>query len=285
MGRIVYVNGRFVPESEAKVSVFDRGFLFADGVYEVSSVLDRGLVDNAAHLVRLERSLGALGMASPASPEEIVRAQKELIARNDLDEGIVYLQITRGAADRDFAYPVEPRPTLVMFTQEKRLVDNPLAARGITVLTVPELRWRRRDVKTVGLLAASMAKQAALDAGADDAWMVEDGFVTEGSSSNAYIVTGGGVVVTRHLGREILHGITRAAVLRLSRECRIPVEERPFTVEEAKGAAEAFITSASSFVIPVIGIDGGTTGDGRPGPITSRLREIYIESARASVER
>lgn len=285
MNRIVYVNGEFVPESEAHVSVFDRGFLFGDGVYEVSSVVDRGLVDNAGHLARLERSLGELGMASPASPKEIVRAQKELIARNDLDEGTIYLQVTRGPADRDFAYPAEPKPTLVMFTQKKPLIENPLAARGITIVTLPELRWRRRDVKTVGLLAASMAKQAALDAGADDAWMVEDGFVTEGSSNNAYIVTGGGVVVTRHLGNEILHGITRAAVLRLSREHQIAIEERPFTVEEAKRAAEAFITSASSFVIPVVGIDGETIGDGKPGPMTSRLREIYIESARAGADR
>ena len=282
MSRIVYVNGQFVPETEAHVSVFDRGFLFGDGVYEVSAVLDRGLVDNAAHLARLERSLGELGMDSPATPEEIVRAQNELIARNDLDEGIVYLQITRGPADRDFAWPAEPKPTLVMFTQEKSLVDNPLAARGIKVITVPELRWQRRDVKTVGLLAASMAKQAALDAGADDAWMVEDGFVTEGSSNNACIVTDGGVVVTRHLGNEILHGITRAVVLRLSREHQIAVEERSFTVEEAKSAAEAFITSASAFVIPVIDIDGETIGAGVPGPITRRLREIYVDSARAS---
>ena len=285
MSRIVYVNGRFVPESEAHVSIFDRGFLFGDGVYEVSSVLDRGLVDNSAHLARLERSLGELGMALPATPDEIVRAQKELIARNDLDEGTIYLQITRGPADRDFAYPAEPKPTLVMFTQKKSILDNPLAARGITVITVPDLRWRRRDIKTVGLLAASMAKQAALDAGADDVWMVEDGVVTEGSSNNAYIVTGDGVVVTRHLGSEILHGITRAAVLRLSREHQIAVEERAFTVDEAKSAAEAFITSASSFVIPVTGIDGETIGDGRPGAITTRLREIYIESARASVDR
>ena len=285
MSRIVYVNGRFVPESEAHVSIFDRGFLFGDGVYEVSSVLDRGLVDNSAHLARLERSLGELGMALPATPDEIVRAQKELIARNDLDEGTIYLQITRGPADRDFAYPAEPKPTLVMFTQKKSIVDNPLAARGITVITVPDLRWRRRDIKTVGLLAASMAKQAALDAGADDVWMIEDGVVTEGSSNNAYIVTGDGVVVTRHLGSEILHGITRAAVLRLSREHQIAVEERAFTVDEAKSAAEAFITSASSFVIPVTGIDGETIGDGRPGAITTRLREIYIESARASADR
>ena len=284
MTRIVYVDGQFVPENEARVSVFDRGFLFGDGVYEVSAVLGGGLVDNAGHLARLERSLGELGIVSPATPDEIARAQKELVARNHLDEGIVYLQITRGPADRDFAYPAEPKPTLVMFTQKKALVDNALAARGITVITVPELRWRRRDVKTVGLLAASMAKQAALDAGADDAWMVEDGFVTEGSSNNAYIVTRSGVVVTRHLGNEILHGITRATVLRLARERQITIEERPFTVEEAKSAAEAFITSASSFVIPVVGIDGETIGDGRPGPITGRLRDIYIESARASTD-
>ena len=284
MTRIVYVDGQFVPENEARVSVFDRGFLFGDGVYEVSAVLGGGLVDNAGHLARLERSLGELGIVSPATPDEIARAQKELVARNDLDEGIVYLQITRGPADRDFAYPAEPKPTLVMFTQKKALVDNALAARGITVITVPELRWRRRDVKTVGLLAASMAKQAALDAGADDAWMVEDGFVTEGSSNNAYIVTRAGVVVTRHLGNEILHGITRATVLRLARERQITIEERPFTVEEAKSATEAFITSASSFIIPVVGIDGETIGDGRPGPITGRLRDIYIESARASAD-
>ena len=287
MSRIVYVNGRFVPESEASVSIFDRGFLFADGVYEVAAVLDRGLVDNAAHLSRLERSLGALGMVSPVTPEEIVRVQKALIARNGLDEGLVYLQITRGPAERDFAWPAEPKPTLVMFTQKKPIIANPLVTHGLAVVTVPDLRWARRDLKTVGLLAASMAKQAALDAGADDAWMVEDGFVTEGSSNNACIVTGDGAVVTRHLGNEILHGITRAAVLRLSREhgVGVAVEERAFTVEEAKRAAEAFVTSASVFVLPVVRIDGETIGDGRPGAVTARLREIYLEAVRASLDR
>ena len=285
MSRIVYVNGRFVPESEASVSIFDRGFLFADGVYEVAAVLDRGLVDNAAHLARLERSLGALGMVSPVTPEEIVRVQKALIARNGLDEGLVYLQITRGPAERDFAWPAEPKPTLVMFTQKKPIIANPLVTHGLAVVTVPDLRWARRDLKTVGLLAASMAKQAALDAGADDAWMVEDGFVTEGSSNNACIVTGDGAVVTRHLGNEILHGITRAAVLRLSREHGVAVEERAFTVEEAKRAAEAFVTSASVFVLPVVRIDGETIGDGRPGAVTARLREIYLEAVRASLDR
>ena len=285
MSRIVYVNGRFVPESEASVSIFDRGFLFADGVYEVAAVLDRGLVDNAAHLARLERSLGALGMVSPVTPEEIVRVQKALIARNGLDEGLIYLQITRGPAERDFAWPAEPKPTLVMFTQKKPIIANPLVTHGLAVVTVPDLRWARRDLKTVGLLAASMAKQAALDAGADDAWMVEDGFVTEGSSNNACIVTGDGAVVTRHLGNEILHGITRAAVLRLSREHGVAVEERAFTVEEAKRAAEAFVTSASVFVLPVVRIDGETIGDGRPGAVTARLREIYLEAVRASLDR
>ena len=285
MNRICYVNGQYVPESQAHVSIFDRGFLFGDGVYEVSAVLDRGLVDNPAHLARLERSLTEMGMISPVSMEEIVRAQRELIARNDLEEGVVYLQITRGCADRDFAYPAKPRPTLVMFTQRKTIVHSPLAAHGIQVITVPEARWKRRDIKTIGLLAASMAKQAALDAGCDDAWMVEDGLVTEGTANNASIVTGDGVVVTRHLGNEILHGVTRASVLRLSREHDVPVEERAFSVEEAMEAAEAFLTSASLFVLPVVGIDGRTIGDGRPGPITRRLQEIYIESARATADR
>ena len=284
MNRICYVNGQYVPESEAHVSIFDRGFLLGDGVYEVSAVLDRGLVDNPAHLARLERSLTEMGMSSPVSMEEIARAQKELIARNDLEEGVVYLQITRGCADRDFAYPSEPKPTLVMFTQRKSIVRNPLARHGIQVITVPEVRWKRRDIKTIGLLAASMAKQAALDAGCDDAWMVEDGLVTEGTANNACIVTGDGVVVTRHLGNEILHGVTRASVLRLSREHDVAVEERAFSVEEAMEAAEAFLTSASLFVLPVVGIDARTIGDGSPGPITRRLQEIYIESARATAD-
>ena len=285
MNRIVYVNGHFVSESQAHVSIFDRGFLFGDGVYEVTAVLDGGLVDNALHLARLERSLREMGMTPPVSMEEIVRVQKELIVRNDVEEGVVYLQITRGAADRDFAYPADLQPTLVMFTQKKSIARGPLATQGIQIITVPEVRWKRRDIKTVGLLAASMAKQAALDAGAVDAWMVEDGLVTEGTANNAYIVTGEGVVVTRHLGNEILHGVTRASVLRLSREHGVAVEERPFSVEEAMDAAEAFLTSASLAVLPVVGIDGRTIGDGRPGPITRRLQEIYIESARATAER
>ena len=282
MSRTVYVNGEYLPEEQAKVSVFDRGFLFADGIYEVSSVLDHKLVDNAAHLARMRRSLGELDMPSPATDEQIVAIQNELIARNDLEEGVVYLQITRGVADRDFAYPAAGvLPSLVMFTQARAVADNPTAERGISVISLPEIRWQRRDIKTVGLLAASMAKQAALNAGADDAWMVEDGLVTEGSSNNAYIVTTDGVLVTRQLGTEILHGITRAAVLRLSHEENVPVEERPFSLDEAYAATEAFITSASTFVMPVVKIDGRVIGNGEPGPVARKLRAVYIEAARS----
>ena len=284
MSRIVYVNGVYLPEEEATVSIFDRGFLFADGVYEVSSVLRGRLVDNQAHLRRLQRSLGELEMASPASDSEIESIQCELIARNEVTEGIVYLQVTRGAADRDFNYPEGARPTLVMFTQRKRLIDNPQAEQGISVITTPDIRWARRDIKTVGLLAPSMAKMIAKRAGADDAWMVENGHITEGSSNNAYIVTREGVIVTRQLGNEILHGITRRAVLKLAGEAQLKIEERPFTVAEAHAAKEAFITSASTFVMPVVKIDGIPVGKGEPGPVSKQLREFYIAAALADIE-
>lgn len=281
MSRIVYVNGAYLAEEEAKISVFDRGFLFADGVYEVSSVVRGRLVDNQAHLRRLHRSLGELGMRAPVSDREIELIQLELIARNSIDEGIVYLQVTRGAADRDFNYPEGVVPTLVMFTQRKKILDNPQAKIGISVITTPDLRWARRDIKTVGLLPASMAKMIAKQAGADDAWMVEQGFVTEGSSNNAYIVTDAGSIITRQLGHEILHGITRRAVLKLAADAKLRIEERPFTVAEAHAAREAFITSASAFVLPVCSIDGMPVGDGKPGPIAVRLRDLYIAEALA----
>jgi D-alanine transaminase len=280
MSRIVYVNGAYLPEEEARISVFDRGFLFADGVYEVTSVLDGRLVDFAGHLARLHRSLSELEIPLPASDAEIEAIHRELLARNRLTEGMIYLQVTRGAADRDFAYPPEPSPSLVLFTQARALADTPAARDGIRVLAVPDIRWDRRDIKTVQLLAPSMCKMAARKAGKDDAWMVEDGFVTEGTSNNAYIVTPDGAVVTRSLSAAILHGITRAAVLRLAAEAGLRVEERPFTIEEAKAAAEAFVTAASAFVTPVVEIDGRPVGDGRPGPVTRRLRELYLAEAR-----
>ncbi|RVT87245.1 D-amino-acid transaminase [Rhodobacteraceae bacterium CCMM004] len=280
MSRTVYVNGRYLPEEEATVSVFDRGFLFADGVYEVTSVLDGKLIDFPGHCARLNRSLTELDMANPISDDDLLEVHRNLVRRNGITDGLVYLQVTRGAADRDFAYPDDPEPTIVLFTQAKPgLADNPAADRGLRIVTVPDQRWGRRDIKTVQLLYPSMAKMAAKAEGADDAWMVEDDHVTEGTSNNAYIVKGG-TIVTRQLGHEILHGITRAAVLRFAREAQMKVEERAFTVEEAKAADEAFVTSASAFVMPVVGIDGVTLGDGTPGPVARRLREIYLEESR-----
>ncbi|WP_419904526.1 D-amino-acid transaminase [Kiloniella sp.] len=282
MSRTVYVNGSYLPEEDAKVSVFDRGFLFADGVYEVSTVLEGRLIDNDAHLVRLQRSLNELQMGSPVSMDEIVEIQNELIKRNGLKEGGLYLQVTRGAADRDFAFPKDTTPTLVMFTQEKNLLNSPAAERGISVISVEDIRWGRRDIKTVGLLAPALAKQAAVVAGVDDAWLYEDGYVTEGSSNNAYIITKAGTIVTRNLGNEILHGITRRAVLSLANEADMEVEERAFTLAEAADAAEAFVTSATTFVTPVVSLDGKAIGDGKPGPLAKRLRQLYIEQALAS---
>jgi len=281
MTRTVYVNGRYLPEHEATVSIFDRGFLFADGVYEVTSVLDGKLIDFAGHAQRLQRSLDELEMANPTTEAELLEIHRELVRANDITEGLIYLQITRGAADRDFAYPAEDTPpTIVLFTQAKTgLADNPMAQTGMKVISIEDQRWGRRDIKTVQLLYPSMGKMAAKAAGAHDAWMVEDGVVTEGTSNNAYIVKDN-TIVTRHLGTEILHGITRAAVLRMAREAQMQVEERPFTMDEAKAADEAFITSASTFVMPVVEIDGVAVGTGAPGAVTARLREIYLDEMR-----
>ena len=283
MSRIVYVNGEFVPEEEAKVSVFDRGFMFADGVYEVSSVLRGKLIDNNGHMVRLNRSLNELDMGHPCTDAEIESIQHELIKRNNLDEGLIYLQVTRGAADRDFAYPKDTQPTLVLFTQAKNVLGNPIAETGISVITVDDIRWGRRDIKTVGLLAPCMAKMQAKAAGADDAWMVEAGNITEGSSNNAYIVTKEGTIVTRQIGNEILNGITRRAVMALAAKHSYMIEERLFTVEECHNAAEAFVTSATMFVQGVVKIDDAVIGDGKPGVVTSQLREAYIAEALAEV--
>ncbi len=280
MTRTVYLNGEYLPETEAKVSIFDRGFLFADGVYEVTSVLGGKLIDFAGHAKRLQRSLDELEMKNPTTEEELLEVHRQLVSRNGIEDGLIYLQVTRGAADRDFAYPKDAEPTIVLFTQSKPgLADSPVAKTGIKVIGIEDQRWGRCDIKTVQLLYPSMGKMMAKAAGADDAWMVEDGVVTEGTSNNAYIVKDG-TIITRHLGNEILHGITRAAVLRFAREAQLKVEERPFTLDEAKAADEAFITSASSFVMPVVEIDGASVGTGAPGPIAARLREIYLDEMR-----
>lgn len=275
MSRILYMNGDYVPEHEAKVSVFDRGFLFGDAVYEVTAVVHGRLLDFEGHMARLRRSLGELGIVSPVPAGELGGIHRELIERNGLRQGVVYLQISRGMADRSFLYPADPEPTIVLFTQARELLDNPKADTGVRVISAGDLRWGRRDIKTVQLLYSSMAKMAAGNAGVDDAWMVEDGFVTEATSSNAFIAKKG-TVITRPLGRQILPGVTRAAILRYAREAGLEVEERPFSIAEAKGADEAFMTSASTFVIPVVEIDGVAVGDGKPGPLARRLRNIYL---------
>ncbi|UWQ37913.1 D-amino-acid transaminase [Leisingera aquaemixtae] len=282
MTRTVYVNGEYLPEGEAKVSIFDRGFLFADAVYEVTSVLDGKLIDFDGHAVRLERSLKELDMASPCSKEELLEIHRKLVELNGIEEGLVYLQVTRGSdGDRDFVFPsADTPPSLVLFTQNKPgLADSPAAQKGAKVISIEDIRWGRRDIKTVQLLYPSMGKMMAKKAGADDAWLVEDGYVTEGTSNNAYYVKNG-KIVTRPLSNDILHGITRAAVLRLAAEAQMEIEERLFTIKEAKEADEAFTTSASAFVMPVVEIDGVQLGDGTPGPIAKRLREIYLEESR-----
>ena len=283
MSRIVYVNGEYLPEEEAKVSVFDRGFLMADAVYEVTSVLGGKLIDFAGHTARLRRSLAELDMGAPVTDADLLAIHRELVARNGIVDGLVYLQVTRGnPGDRDFVFPdpATTRPGIVLFTQSKPgLADNPAAKAGWKVISIPDIRWGRRDIKTTQLLYPSMGKMMAKKAGVDDAWFTADGVVTEGTSNNAYIVKGRRII-TRALSNDILHGITRAAVLRYAREAQMEVEERSFSIDEAKGADEAFVTSASAFVMPVVEIDGTALGNGRPGPVATRLREIYLEESR-----
>ena len=282
MSRTVYLNGQYLPEEDAKISIFDRSFLMADGVYEVTSVLGGKLIDFAGHAKRLERSLNELGMQKPEAFDDLLDIHRELVRLNDIDEGMIYLQVSRGSAgDRDFAYPPEDvKPTLVLFTQNKPgLADSPKAKEGFKIISIEDQRWGRRDIKTTQLLYPSMGKMMAKAAGCDDAWMVEEGAVTEGTSNNAYIVKGD-TIITRHLSNDILHGISRAAVLRFAREAQMKVEERSFTIEEAQGADEAFVTSASTFVMPVVELDGAAIGTGKPGPIAARLREIYLEESR-----
>ena len=279
---IAYLNGAFLPLDQARISPLDRGFLFADGIYEVAAVMEGRLVDSASHLARLRRSAAALGIAVPLSDDGIEAVQRQLIAANGLDEGLVYLQLTRGAdMTRDFLPSPDTQPTLFLFTQDKPFVDTPAVRTGIAVATMPDQRWARRDIKSTGLLAQAMAKQAARDAGAQEAWMVEDGFVTEGASSTAFIVTAEGIV-TRPYSNAVLAGCTGAALTALAQESGLAVIRRPFTVGEALGAQEAFIASASTLCQSVVRIDGQPISQGTPGPVAMRLRALYIAFARAT---
>lgn len=280
--RTVYLNGHYVAENEATVSIFDRGVLFADAVYEVFSVLDGRIIDNEAHFARLERSLAEMALAHDVAAENWAKVLATLIDRNALVEGTVYLQISRGAADRDFLFPAPGTPcTVFAFTQSRHLIANPMAERGMRIITRPDRRWGRRDIKTVQLLYASMMKMEARAAGVDDVWLVEGDVITEGTSQNACIITPKGHLVTREMGHHVLPGVTRLSLIGIARASGITVEERPFTISEAQGAAEAFVTSASLFVMPVVEIDGLAVGDGRPGMETMALRKAYIDQARA----
>jgi D-alanine transaminase len=281
MARIAYVNGSFVPLDEAKVSILDRGFLFADGIYEVTAVLDGKLIDTPRHMARLERSAREIGMRLAETPDRIEAIEQELVARNGLTEGVVYLQATRGMEDRDFLPSPDLAPTLVMFTQAKALVDSPAARAGIAVATVPDIRWGRRDIKSVMLLAQVLAKQEAQRKGAADAWLVtEDGLVTEGASSTAWIVTQDGTLVTRSKSHITLPGCTGDALADLIAEMGLTIDFRPFSVDEALAAKEAFNSAAGSLILPIVSIDGRPVGTGTPGPVTTRLRDLYIEHAR-----
>lgn len=284
MTRTIYINDQFVSEQDAKISIFDRGFLFADAIYEVSAVVEGRLVDNDLHLTRLERSLGEIGIPMPMPKEDIIKLQAELIRRNNLREGVVYMQITRGTAERDFGYAADMKPNFVMLTQVKNITNSAGAKNGIAIDLAPDNRWTRRDIKTTMLLAQVLAKKTAHDAGYQDVWLVEDNHITEGGSSSAFIITKDNVLITRPNSNKILPGCTRKAVLKIAEEQNLTVEERLFTPEEAFNAKEAFLTSASSFVTPVIRIQEHVIADGKPGTLTLRLQEIYMELARTGSE-
>ena len=274
MSRIVFVNGKFVKEQEAVISIFDRGFIFGDGIYEVVPVIRGKIIDRDYFLERLERSLFELSIPWPCSEQEYIQMMNALIEKNELKEGIVYSQVTRGPAERDFPFPASVQPGIVAFTSQMEILDNPDFETGIAVTTTPDLRWKRRDIKSINLLGQVLAKQDAITQNSKEAWMVENGQVTEGASSSAYIVKND-VLVTRSLSNAILPGIRRRTILELAERAKITVEERTFSVAEAKASDEALISSATTMVLGVVSIDGCLIGDGTPGPITRKLRGLY----------
>lgn len=279
MSRVAFVNGRYVPFSEAGVHVEDRGLQFADSIYEVFAIQAGEPMDEAGHWARLERSLGELRQPLPMSKVSFAAHLRQLVRRNRVRDGLVYLQVTRGVARRDHPFPRTETPQTVIMTARRRDVtkSDAAAAAGVAVSTMPDIRWGRCDIKTTALISNVLAKQAAREAGAYEAWLVDEyGLVTEGASTNAWIVDDQGVLVTRNLSQDILPGVTRHSVLDLARERQMAVTERPFSLTEAKGAREAFLTSAGAFVTPVISIDGIPVGQGVPGPVAKALRAAYL---------
>ena len=282
MSRIAYVNGRYLPHKRASVHIEDRGFQFADAAYEVIAVRSGRLVDEAPHLGRLRRSLGELRIAAAMSDAALGAVMREVVRRNRVDDGVLYLQVSRGSAPRDFAFPKRARPSLVMTARRGRGPDAKTVEQGVGVITIPDIRWARPDIKTVSLLPNALGKQQAKEAGAYEAWQVDrDGNVTEGTSSNAWIVTAAGEAVTRQADTSILNGITRVGLIGLLAGEGLRLVERPFSVAEAKAAREAFLTSTTNFVLPVVSIDGAPVGNGHPGSIARRLRQVYDAYAAA----
>ena len=279
MKRTVYVNGSFVIEDQAYISIFDRGFLFSDSIYEVTSVINSELIDSHKHLKRLRDSLQFLRIQLEITDEEIESIQETLIEKNDLDHGVIYLQISRGSEDRDFLYSENIEPTVVMFTQRKNFFKDPKALKGITVITHKDNRWKYKDIKTTSLLASVLAKNEAKRKGADDSWYTKDGFVTEGAASNAFIVNKEKVIKTHPLSSDILPGTTRSTVFEIAELLDLTVKEEPFSVDEAIDSEEAFITGAGTLVVPVIKINQSVIGDGQPGEITNAIREKYLSIA------
>lgn len=282
MSRIAYVNGRYLAHREASVHIEDRGFQFADGAYEVIAIRDGVLVDETLHLKRLRRSLDELRIANPMSDAALRIVLHEVVRRNEVRDGIVYIQVTRGSAPRDFLFPTGARPSVVLTARRQRPIDPRRVEEGVNIITIPDIRWGRPDIKSVALLPNALGKQKARECGAYEAWQVDrDGNVTEGTSSNAWIVTASDEVVTRRADTTILNGITRQGVLHLIADQGLRFVERPFSLAEALAAREAFLTSSTNFVLPVVRIDGQPVSDGRPGDLTRRLRSLYIAYAAA----
>ena len=277
--RTVYLNGQYLPAADAKVSIFDRGYRMADAVYEFTAVVDNQLLDFEGHYQRLQRSLNELDFEFNVDRDDLLEMHRQLVARNDLGFGGVYLQVSRGVAERDFAIPADVAPTIMAFTQQMNLLEHPAAKKGLKVVSAEDGRWLRRDIKSVQLLYTSMVKTQAIKAGANDAFFVKDGYVTEATSANAFIIRDN-TIITRDLSADLLHGVTRKGILKVAEKAGLAVEERPFTIAEAQDAQEVLITASPIFALPVVEVDGKVIGDGKPGKATKDLRSILIEDLR-----